>query len=61
MSLPEWPGESRPQALDTSTARVKELEADLAVDALPAREEQIKAQRNQVAADRASLAEAEWT
>ncbi len=40
--------------------RVRELEADLAVDALPAREQQIKAQQNQVAADRASLAEAQW-
>jgi HlyD family secretion protein len=39
---------------------VKEHEADLAVDALPAREDQIKAQMNQVAADRASLADAEW-
>ena len=37
------------------------LEASLTVDALPAREQQIKAQQNQVAADRASLAEAlEW-
>jgi HlyD family secretion protein len=47
-------------AAKTSAARVKELEADLAVDALPAREEQIKAQVNQVAADRASLAAAAW-
>ena len=39
---------------------MRELEADLAVDALPAREQQIKAQQNQVAADRASLAEAQW-
>jgi HlyD family secretion protein len=47
-------------AADSSTARVRELEATLAVDALPAREQQIKAQENQVAADRASLADAEW-
>ena len=47
-------------AAETSAAKVRELEADLAVDALPAREQQIKAQRNQVAADRASLADAEW-
>jgi HlyD family secretion protein len=47
-------------AVATSAAKVRELEADLAVDALPAREDQIKAQGNQVAADRASLADAEW-
>ena len=47
-------------AADSSAAKVRELEADLAVDALPAREQQIKAQGNQVAADRATLAEAEW-
>jgi HlyD family secretion protein len=47
-------------AVETSAAKVRELEADLAVDALPAREDQIKAQTNQVAADRASLADAEW-
>src|SRR5579863_590117 len=41
---------------ETSAAKVRELEADLAVDALPAREQQIEAQMNQVAADRASLA-----
>ena len=48
------------EAADASAARVRELEADLAVDALPAREQQIKAQQNQVAADRASLSETEW-
>ncbi|HEV2134740.1 MAG TPA: HlyD family efflux transporter periplasmic adaptor subunit [Terracidiphilus sp.] len=47
-------------AADSSAARVRELEATLAVDALPAREQQIKAQQNQVAADRASLTDAEW-
>lgn len=48
------------EAADASTARVRELQADLAVDALPAREQQIKAQQDQVAADRASLSQAEW-
>ena len=48
------------EAADASAARVRELEAVLAVDALPAREQQIKAQQNQVSADRAALAEAEW-
>lgn len=47
-------------AADESAAKVHELEAELAVDALPAREQQIRAQFNQVAADRAALAEAEW-
>jgi HlyD family secretion protein len=47
-------------AVESSTAKVQELEAALAVDALPAREQQVKAQQNQVAADRAVLAEAEW-
>lgn len=45
---------------DVSAARVQELKADLAVDALPAREQQIRAQNQQVAADRATLAEAAW-
>lgn len=47
-------------AVDESTARLQELNADLAVDALPAREQQIRAQTAQVAADRAALAEAQW-
>ena len=47
-------------AAESSTAKVRELEASLAVDALPAREQQIKAQLSQVAADRASLADATW-
>ncbi len=47
-------------AADTSTARVQELRAELAVDALPGREQQIRAQNRQVAADRAEVAEAEW-
>jgi len=48
------------EAADAGAARVRELEADLAVDALPGREQQIKAQQNQIAADRASLSEAQW-
>ena len=48
------------EAADTGAARVRELQAELAVDALPAREDQIKAQQSQVAADRAALAEAQW-
>lgn len=47
-------------AADSSAAKVRELEARLAVDALPARDQQIRAQQNQVAADRATLADAEW-
>lgn len=47
-------------AADIGAARVQELQADLAVDALPAREQQIRAQIQQVAADRAALAQAEW-
>jgi HlyD family secretion protein len=47
-------------AVETSSAKVRELEAALNVDALPAREQQIRAQMNQVAADRASLADAAW-
>jgi HlyD family secretion protein len=45
---------------ESSAAKVRELEASLAVDALPARAQQIKAQQGQVAADRASLADALW-
>lgn len=47
-------------AVESSAAKVQELQASLAVDALPARPQQIKAQQNQVAADRASLADAVW-
>ncbi|HEX8713585.1 MAG TPA: HlyD family efflux transporter periplasmic adaptor subunit [Terracidiphilus sp.] len=47
-------------AADSSAAKIRELQAALAVDALPARDQQIKSQQNQVAADRASLADAEW-
>jgi HlyD family secretion protein len=47
-------------AVETSAARVQELEADLAVDALPARQQQVRAQTDQVAADAALLAAAAW-
>jgi HlyD family secretion protein len=47
-------------AADVSAARVRELRADLEVAALPAREQQIKAQVHQIAADRAALSEDEW-
>jgi HlyD family secretion protein len=47
-------------AADSSAERVRELQAALAVDALPARQQQVKAQQNQVAADRAALADAQW-
>jgi HlyD family secretion protein len=47
-------------AADVSAAKVRELNASLAVDALPAREQQIRAQQNQVAADIAALANARW-
>lgn len=47
-------------AAETSAAKVRELEAELAVDALPAREQQIRAQVNQVAANRAALADTAW-
>lgn len=47
-------------AAETSAAKVRELEAQLDVDALPAREQQIRAQVNQVAANRAALADAAW-
>jgi HlyD family secretion protein len=47
-------------AADVSAAKVQELQADLQVAALPAREQQIKAQIQQVAADRAAQAQAAW-
>jgi HlyD family secretion protein len=47
-------------AVETSTAQVRQVEGDLAVAALPARDEQVKAQAEQVAADRASLEQATW-
>ncbi len=47
-------------AVDTSNALVAQLESDLVVAALPAREQQIQAQTEQVAADRAALEQATW-
>ena len=47
-------------AADAAAARVKELEAQVEVAALPARDEQIRAQAALVAAARAALAQAEW-
>lgn len=47
-------------AAETSAARKQELRAELAVDALPGREQQIRAQSRQVTADRAALAEVQW-
>ena len=47
-------------AAETSNALVAQLESDLVVAALPAREQQIQAQAEQVAADRAALAQATW-
>jgi HlyD family secretion protein len=45
---------------ELSAAKVEEMRAALDVDALPAREHEIEAQINQVAADRATLSSAEW-
>ena len=47
-------------AVESSTAKVRQLQSELAVDALPAREQQINAQSEQVAADRAALEQAAW-
>lgn len=47
-------------AVDADAAIVRQYQSDLAVAALPGRDEQIKAQANQVAADRAALAQATW-
>ncbi len=47
-------------AVDSDAAVVHQYQSDLAVAALPGRDEQIKAQANQVAADRAALAQATW-
>lgn len=46
--------------VDISAGKVRELQANLEVEALPAREQQRRAQGQQVAADRAALAQAEW-
>ncbi len=47
-------------AAESSAAKVRQLQSELAVDALPARDQQIKAQSGQVAADRAALQQAMW-
>ena len=47
-------------AVETDTAQVRQLQSDLVVASLPGREQQIKAQAEQIAADRASLAQATW-
>jgi HlyD family secretion protein len=47
-------------AVETNTALVRQAESNLAVAALPGRAEQIKAQAEQVAADRAALEQATW-
>jgi HlyD family secretion protein len=47
-------------AVESSAANVQQLEGELVVAALPAREEQIKAQEKQVAADREALGQAAW-
>jgi HlyD family secretion protein len=51
--------QSRTQSL-TAAAQVRQLRAQLAVDTLPSREAQIRAQVAQVDAARASLAQAQW-
>ncbi|MGC1458375.1 MAG: HlyD family efflux transporter periplasmic adaptor subunit, partial [Steroidobacteraceae bacterium] len=51
--------DSRGQAA-SAEAHVRELEAQLEVARLPGREQQIRAQRGQVDADRAALAQAQW-
>jgi len=47
-------------AVETNTALVRQIESELVVAALPARDEQLKAQAEQVAADRAALEQATW-
>lgn len=47
-------------AVETNTALVRQVESELVVAALPARDEQLKAQAEQVAADRAALEQATW-
>ncbi|MFA9438801.1 HlyD family secretion protein [Uliginosibacterium sp. sgz301328] len=51
--------ESRAQA-EATAAQVRQLRSQLAVDALPSRSEQIRAQSAQVDAARAALAQAQW-
>ncbi len=47
-------------AVETDTAMVRQLESEVVVAELPGREQQIRAQAEQVAADRAFLAQATW-
>lgn len=47
-------------AVASNAAVMRQYESDLAVANLPGRSEQIKAQANQIAADRAALAQAIW-
>jgi len=46
--------------VEADTAQVRQMESNLAVAALPSRDQQIKAQAEQVAADRAGLDQAVW-
>jgi HlyD family secretion protein len=47
-------------AVEADVAVVRQYQSDLVVAALPGRDEQMKAQANQVAADKAALAQATW-
>lgn len=47
-------------AVESNSAVVSQLESELVVAALPARDQQIQAQADQVAADRAALQQAKW-
>jgi len=47
-------------AVETNSALVRQIEGELVVDALPARDQQLKAQAEQVAADRAALEQVQW-
>ena len=47
-------------AVETNTALVRQVESELVVAALPARDQQLNAQAEQVAADRAALEQATW-
>ncbi|HVP53558.1 MAG TPA: HlyD family efflux transporter periplasmic adaptor subunit [Candidatus Eisenbacteria bacterium] len=47
-------------AVATNNALVRQFQSDLVVAALPSREQQIRAQAEQVAADRAALQQATW-
>ncbi len=47
-------------AVEADAAVVRQYQSDLVVAALPGRDEQIKAQANQIGSDRAALAQATW-